>query len=119
MGIDTAFKLLGNPDFCYKPQTGIKPREKPDLRWGPTGVVITDGRFRNEILGVLRVGGKALKIDRPTMGPNNSPHRSETESTEIPLSFFDYVIHNNSSLRDLKIKASAIIEKAWKRGSET
>jgi len=119
IGIEAAFELLENPELCYKPQTGIKAREKADLKWGPTGIVITDGRFRNEILGVLKVAGKAIKIDRPgVVGSINSTHQSETEVTQIPLNFFDYVIHNDSSLKNLQIKVDSIIEKAWARGKE-
>jgi hypothetical protein len=118
IGVQTAFMLLENPDLCYKPQTGIKVREKADLRWGPTGIVITDGRFRNEILEVLKVGGKAIKIDRPNVSSTKSSHQSETEVVQIPLNFFDYVIHNDGSMKNLQIKADSIIEKLWRRGQE-
>jgi hypothetical protein len=117
IGIETAFQLLENPDLCYKPQTGLKQKEKADLKWGPTGIVITDGRFRNEILGVLKVGGKSLKIDRP-IASVSSTHQSETEVTQIPLNFFDYILHNDGSMKNLQIKADSIIERAWKRGED-
>lgn len=63
--------------------------------------IITDGRFRNEILGVTFMNGTAFRVDRGTgatgTGGNDS-HRSEKELDTIPNHFYTDVIINDSSL---------------------
>lgn len=64
-------------------------------------VIISDGRFRNEILNVRRVGGMALRIKNPTVDTSKvlaggvQGHASEAEMATIPDSWFNYVIHND------------------------
>lgn len=65
--------------------------------------VITDGRFRNEVLSVSRYGF-TVKIDRP--GKNSlvgvaKSHESETELSSIPAHFFGAIIENSGALPDL------------------
>lgn len=58
--------------------------------------VITDGRFRNEILAVRAAGGATVKIVSP--GPRLSgtagAHVSETEQDSMPHNWFDVVLTN-------------------------
>lgn len=69
-------------------------------------VVITDGRFRNEILNVKEVGGVALKITNPATEADERAcdaagvkgHVSEAELKGIPWSWFDTEIHNDKTL---------------------
>lgn len=68
---------------------------------GDNIVVITDGRFRNEILNVISLGGAALKLEGP---PNNdvekagiAGHRSESEQRGIPNFWYDMVYVNDKS----------------------
>jgi hypothetical protein len=62
-------------------------------------VVITDGRFRNEILNVRKNGGKVVKIvtNKP---PNMAKmtHQSELELASIPDFWYDAVVENNFEL---------------------
>ncbi len=92
-----ALKLLSG-NGTYTPQEGFK--ESTDNH---NFVVISDGRFRNEIVGVKALGGVAIKIQSPSS--DNSAvekagvagHRSETEQMGVPNHFFDAVVHNDKS----------------------
>jgi hypothetical protein len=68
--------------------------------------VFTDGRFRNEVLGVKRAGGVVLRIDRPIVQDGFSDaaklHASETEQSTIPAWWFDDVVKNDGSLEDFR-----------------
>lgn len=59
-------------------------------------VVISDGRFRNEILAVKSVGGLVVKVECPQAGGDSS-HASEVEQKNIPKHFFDFTIANDKS----------------------
>lgn len=57
--------------------------------------VITDGRFRSEILAVKRAGGKVIKVVNPEQSSVPFGHASETELDTIPLDWFDVVVLND------------------------
>jgi len=67
----------------------------------PSMVIISDGRFRNELLEVKRVGGMTVKIQnvevesRPEVGVKG--HASEQEQKGIPETWFDFVIRNDKT----------------------
>lgn len=74
----------------------------------PDYVVITDGRFRNEILSVRENGGSALLIIDPrntsaaaveAAGVKN--HKSEKELGTIPQHFYTGVVINDGTLEEL------------------
>lgn len=94
--ITTASALLKG-GFVYDRVNGLQPT--PSL--GENLVVITDGRFRNEILNVTSIGGSALKLECP---PNLdvekagvAGHKSETEQRSIPNFWYDLVYVNDKS----------------------
>jgi hypothetical protein len=60
--------------------------------------IITDCRFRNEAMGILRQGGKMWRVNRPGVGPVND-HISEIGLDNFP---FDAVIDNDGDLTDLR-----------------
>jgi len=69
----------------------------------PNMVVISDGRFRNEVLAVLAAGGKAIKVvpgysTEPEQQVGVACHASEQEQKSIPGHWFDYVIVNDKNL---------------------
>jgi len=64
---------------------------------GVSLVTITDGRFRNEVLAVKKLGGLVLKIVDPDSG-NTGSHASEVELDGIPDFWYDSVISNRKSL---------------------
>jgi hypothetical protein len=60
-------------------------------------VVITDGRFRNEVQNVRKQGGYVIKVESPVQTVRLNGHSSETELDSIPLSWFDAVLKNDKS----------------------
>jgi len=63
--------------------------------------VVTDVRFRNEFDHLKNKGFYQIKLYRNTGDPGIN-HVSETDQNSIPDSDFDFVIHNNQSLDNLK-----------------
>jgi hypothetical protein len=64
-------------------------------------VIITDGRFRNELMGIKAVGGSCIKVQNPTPADNAveragvAGHRSESEQKQIPDSYYDFIVTND------------------------
>ena len=85
-----AEKLL-NGGYSYSREHGVQagPKLPYDL------VVISDGRFRNEVLNVKKLGGGAIKVVPPSPTSNAGKHQSESELDNIPYSWFDIVLENN------------------------
>lgn len=102
----TATALLGG-GFNYDRAKGLaKQTEHTVNQPTPNLVIITDGRFRNEVLAVKAIGGKAWRVD--PVGVTESAdvavakagvagHASETEQRGIPQHYFDVVIKNDKS----------------------
>lgn len=67
----------------------------------PKFVVITDGRFPNEIVATKLRGGKAFRIDpgTPVQGLAGAAgqHASETEQNSIPDGWFDAILVNDKT----------------------
>lgn len=76
-------------------------------------VIITDGRFRNEILVTKALGGLAIRVDGGGLSGEAGSHASETEQNSIPETWFDAVVMNQKSdgLERLKAVAGALVEK--------
>ena len=64
-------------------------------------VVVTDVRFRNEFEHLKNKGFYQIRLYRETGQPTIN-HISETNQNSIADSEFDYVIHNDKTLDDLK-----------------
>jgi hypothetical protein len=79
------------------------------LESGAPAVVITDGRFRNEILAVAKVGGVPVKIQRPIVA-SMDPHPSEVELQGIPSQWFDHIVKNDSTLEVFKKEIEILAE---------
>lgn len=71
------------------------------LESGAPAVAITDGRFRNEIIEVMKVGGVPVKIHRPS-ATSEDPHPSELELRGVPDAWFDNIVKNNNTLEVFK-----------------
>jgi dephospho-CoA kinase len=69
-----------------------------------TNVIIADGRFLHEIEEVKKLGGKVIKIIRPsqinTNINKNDSHLSELEIDMIPDELIDHIIINDSTNLD-------------------
>lgn len=81
----------------YASDKGIL-EDSGDTRWNQA-IIVTDGRFRNEILRLKDQGFKVVKIFDPTDTSklNNlaAAHSSEAEQDSIPNSWFDVIIRND------------------------
>jgi GTPase SAR1 family protein len=64
-------------------------------------VIVTDVRFRNEFDHLKEKGFFQIRLYRDTGAPEIQ-HISETGQSSIKDEEFDYVLHNNKSLDDLK-----------------
>ncbi len=85
----------------YTEQSGLVPTGDPN-RLAAKWVVITDGRFPNELYKVKAKSGFAVKVD----GTNTSAaaqaagvmgHPSETSLESIPLEWYNYIFQNDKS----------------------
>lgn len=78
-------------------------------------VVITDTRFRNEIINAKSNGAPVWLIDRPNNPSTTNTagihgHQSETELAKIPHWWYDVVITNDKSLADLEDKVNVALK---------
>ena len=74
-------------------------------------VVVTDVRFRNEFDHLKQKGFFQIKLYRDTGGPGIN-HISETGQNAIADNEYDYVLHNDKTLADLKLEViNSIIPK--------
>jgi hypothetical protein len=90
--IRTAIEALGG-QRVYSRETGLSEDSTVNYNFA----VISDGRFRNEIVNVRAVGGAAWKIvsDSEEQSPVGIPgHASEAEQKGIPDSFFHEMLIN-------------------------
>lgn len=60
-------------------------------------ILITDVRFRNEAEAIKDVGGKVIKINRPTIAQGTDPAEIELDTWHD----WDLIVDNNQTLREL------------------
>lgn len=111
--LKTATKLLKG-GWSYSRELGaVKDAEAPL----PEFVVITDGRFPNEVLMTNMVGGITLKVvpvDTSTKAaPGLKAHASETELAKIPPQWFSGLVLNDKArgLASLEAYVARIVDK--------
>ena len=95
---DAAMQIL-RTGKGYDRTRGLMETDTP-----PQFVVITDGRFRNEVLATKASGGITIKVVDPqaqVLTGAAASHSSETEQDGIPLTWYDIILHNNK-LRGLE-----------------
>jgi hypothetical protein len=68
---------------------------------------LSDLRFRNELQAVKAAGGYVVRLMRGTAKSN---HPSEAELLEMPMSEFDFVIHNHGDLPELYSELDRIMQ---------
>lgn len=106
--VDVAHGLLsGNTRYFKSKGLDYVPCNQP-----PNWVVITDGRFRNEILTVSMYGGKVWKIELPSNNITDAlRHVSESQLLDIPDHFFDEIIINykQHGLKHLESKVTDLM----------
>jgi hypothetical protein len=72
-------------------------------------VIVTDVRFRNEFDHLKKLGFYQIRLLRDSH--LHSTHISETNQDTIKDSEYDYVLHNNGTLENLKEEVSKIVSK--------
>lgn len=108
--VKTAIKLLGG-GYRYDRAVGLVA---DDQMVGPERVVVTDGRFKNEVLSVKTHGGMVVKVTdaslKGLLEAGIPGHQSEAEQKTIPADWFDFIIVNNKAngLADLEDKIKAL-----------
>ena len=70
-------------------------------------VIVTDVRFRNEFDHLKKQGFYQIRLLRDSHTQIN--HSSETNQDSIRDDEFDYVLHNNGTLKDLKSEVLKIV----------
>jgi hypothetical protein len=106
--------LLGG-GWKYNRECGLVPA--PDAI-GPERVVITDGRFRNELINVRMMGGTTVRIDNPHVDSSAvekagvAGHASEKEQKSIPPHFYTHFLFNDKSkgLAEVEERVAALIK---------
>lgn len=98
--IRTAEKVLQG--YKYDKETGFNGERVPP----PTGVVISDVRFANELERIRAAGGRVIKVTRNSAAKKAqklgiSGHASEAEQAKFGDDLFDAVLANEGSLKDL------------------
>lgn len=107
LGISIARRVLDGYD--YGRVEGLAKRHG-----GSDAVIITDVRFRNEILELKRAGAKVYRIYRPDLKVMN--HASEMEQQSIPDWWCDGVLYNDSTLESFRgkvIELSHDLRRPW------
>lgn len=71
-------------------------------------VVVDDMRFLNEIEAIRSLGGRTLKLTRPSASSTTTSHPSEGALDGLDV--FDYWLLNKGSLEDLKNMTRSIVK---------
>jgi hypothetical protein len=69
-------------------------------------IVISDGRFLNELEYSKKYGAKIIRIIRPDI-KSTSVEESETNLDNVSLDYYDYIVYNNS-IEKLKEEAKKV-----------
>lgn len=84
----------------------------------PTGIVVSDTRFRNEVDAVHEAGGLVLRLHRATsvdpLSLGVKGHASESELLGIPDSVADYVLHVEDGLPAYYAQLDDLVERIRK-----
>jgi len=76
--------------------------------------IITDIRFRNEILNVRSEGGVVLRLTRQDlMKAGFYGHKSETEIDSIPPHFYSRTLSNDLTVGDLLAKVAGVMRDSY------
>ena len=83
--------------YVYSREGGLVKKEGASANL----VLITDGRFRNEILEANKTGAVTIRVVREDRR-NVGNHASELEQDQIPNYWFDYLLENFAGLDALR-----------------
>lgn len=102
MGTEVGRELFG-PDFWVELLFTQADRQ------GIEKLVITDGRFANEVEAVRDLGGRVIHIARPGVGPVND-HVSDAGVNALP---FDLLLSNDGTIEELHTKVRKAVKWKW------
>ena len=71
-----------------------------------SNLVISDGRFMDEVRLVKKYGGIVLRINR-SINKDKTEYKHKSEGIELP---YDFEIDNNGTVEDLKEKLSILVK---------
>lgn len=96
--IKTAKALLGG-DMTYSREHGLAPAEGTNYDYA----VITDGRFRNELINVTSANGLTVLVSRKVAALDGAlgQHKSEAELGGIPAHFYSERLENRKDFNYL------------------
>jgi hypothetical protein len=106
VGLHSARHLLDG--WAYDRMQGLAKRHG-----GSDAVVITDCRFRNEVLAIKRAGGRVYRIVREP--DSKDRHASEAEQFAIPNWWCDDVIPNDASKEAFESKVRSVASKVMRK----
>lgn len=116
--IRTAVKLLEG-GHSYSREAGLQKNDEANYNLA----LITDGRFKSEILQVKSIGGSAAFISRDSAAGGAAAqaagvqgHKSETELGSIPKHFYDFIVGNNGTLSQLFSKSDYLAQQFLQAG---
>ena len=96
-----ADKIL-NEGYHYSQKSGLWRGIATSMPGRYEGVIIPDCRFPNEITQIKAKGGRVIRIKRNTsIQGKEAQHASETAQDSMPDSFFDAVVQNYGTLKEL------------------
>lgn len=109
-GAQEAALLLIRGGYRYHRLRGVVASDGPY----PDYVTITDGRFRNEVVGVLERGGEAWSVTgRARDLPSGGGHRSENELSDVPDHLYAQRIDNSGTLDDLRREVARALSSSF------
>lgn len=96
-----AIDMCKTSNFFYSSISGLMTNVD-DKKYN--GVIISDGRYINELEAVRNAGGKLVRIKRDGAGLKtiHAKHSSEMESQSISDDYFDHIIDNNQDFDQLR-----------------
>ncbi|WNM70329.1 deoxynucleoside monophosphate kinase [Myxococcus phage Mx1] len=92
---DAGYLLDGGCHYWQSAGVVVDP-DAPVNYPGPNFVVITDGRFRNEIMAVRKLGGEVWSIQNPA-SEKERHHVSDVEQKLMPAHFYTATLVNDKS----------------------
>lgn len=117
--VRVANELLGHQGLMYRRTEGVisDTEQTPQGEFrnddAPSridGVVIPDARYKNELDGIRRAGGKVVRVKRPSVDKPEFRHSSETEQMSIPDEYFDYILDNSGDLHYLELQVDRMLD---------
>ena len=94
--IESCLKLLAG-EFDYTREKGLILNKDQQ---GYGCAIISDGRFKDEILAVRRIGGTTIKVissEKVELAGGIKNHPSEVQQRTIPDHFYDLIVMNDKS----------------------